>query len=384
MKTFMGGVQDKPSLSFSDKAYLNFRLCAKHNMFARKLFLFAVKHLRRGLNKHIQNQSEEAIKIFVPSEKQKDSVYLNQLRKKFMEMGFIYSINPSEYFLLDYERLNESERAEFVGDYEKNWLCQRIDRNIEWNILNDKKECFKRFKSFFKREAIELNSINDKELFFDFVVKHNGAIIKEAFSAMGKHVQIVHSDLGELTLLWDKISLSFAKGNTYIVEELIHQSNEMAMFHPESVNTVRMMTFKNKNEVVLLGSFVRFGRGQSIVDNAGSGGIFAEVDTNTGKVIGSAITESGEKFDVHPDSGVSISGFQIPKWDELVEFSIRLANELKVKKYVGWDCALTDQGWVMVEGNSHGQFVNQYPNKNGMRDRVRKYFYPVLGIKKDY
>ena len=37
----------------------------------------------------------------------------------------------------------------------------------------------------------------------------------------------------------------------------------------------------------------------------------------------------------------------------------------KGNKYAGWDLALTEKGWVMVEGNARGQFVWQIPMQKG-------------------
>ena len=144
------------------------------------------------------------------------------------------------------------------------------------------------------------------------------------------------------------------------------------------------MTFRTRDEAAILGAVFRIGRGDSVVDNAGSGGMIAEINPETGLVIGDAITEAGEKFASHPDSGTRIEGAALPKWEELLELSKTLASMLPDQKYVGWDLALTDQGWVMVEANSRAQFINQYPNRIGMRERVRKYFYPELGLTKDY
>ena len=37
-------------------------------------------------------------------------------------------------------------------------------------------------------------------------------------------------------------------------------------------------------------------------------------------------------------------------------------------KYVGWDMAFTDKGWVVVEGNNYGQFfLLQMPAEQGFR-----------------
>lgn len=77
-------------------------------------------------------------------------------------------------------------------------------------------------------------------------------------------------------------------------------------------------------------------------------------------------------FNFHPDTGVQLIGRNIPRWDEL----IRLAKELALvteQKYVSWDLALTDAGWVMVEANYKGQLA-QEGNRQGLRSELSRYF----------
>ena len=371
-------------LSFPDRVYLAFRGAAKKSRLARRLFVLSCRYLRKGLNTKIREDLPRAIAAFVPEQRKKDREYMAKLEKDIIENGFVYSMSPAEYFLLGIEDMQDREKLQFVGDYEKAWLCQRLESAKGKQILRDKYKTYVFFKAFFGREVIPVCSLDDKDALFAFIKQHEGAIVKLSDSAMGKGVTLVRDDAEEMLRFWDSISQSVREGASYVAEELIRQSAEMAAFHPKSVNTIRMMTFKTRDGVVFLDSFLRLGRGESVVDNAGSGGLFAEIDLEKGVVIGDAITETGERYAVHPDTGVKISGFAIPHWQELLKLSRQLAEMLPEQKYVGWDLALTDEGWVVVEGNSRAQFVNQYPDRNGMRERVRKYFYPELDLTKDY
>lgn len=73
------------------------------------------------------------------------------------------------------------------------------------------------------------------------------------------------------------------------------------------------------------------------------------------------------------DAIMVIPGFQVPRWDEAVELVTRLANVIETNNYVGWDIALTDKGWVMIEGNPRGQFVIQYAIKMGVKKELENY-----------
>ncbi len=100
----------------------------------------------------------------------------------------------------------------------------------------------------------------------------------------------------------------------------------------------------------------------------------ANISLDNGIVDTDGVDELGREYITHPDSGLPIKGFQIPRWDELVTLSYQLARVLPEQHYVGWDLALTeDKGWVMVEGNGGGQFIHQYATHKGARDIVNRF-----------
>ena len=113
-----------------------------------------------------------------------------------------------------------------------------------------------------------------------------------------------------------------------------------------------------------------------MIDNGGAGGFLAAIDEATGKIVTPGKTEFGEVIEVHPDTDIPLVGFQIPKWDELLELVKELPTVLPEQKYVGWDLALSEtRGWVLVEGNSGGQFVGPQISKGqGIRSLVDETF----------
>ena len=156
----------------------------------------------------------------------------------------------------------------------------------------------------------------------------------------------------------------------FVAEELIRQSEEMAKFHPSSVNTIRVPTIRFDDGVQIIHPFMRIGQKGNCVDNAGAGGIICLIDPETHTII-EAADELGQRYSVHPDTKEQIIGFQIPRWDELKQFANRLAQVVPENRYTSWDLALTDNGWVMVEGNRRGQFVGwQITSQVGFRKEL--------------
>jgi hypothetical protein len=151
-----------------------------------------------------------------------------------------------------------------------------------------------------------------------------------------------------------------------VVEELIVQDARMAALHPQSINTLRMSTIRRNGKVELFHPFMRVGCGDAVVDNGGSGGLLMPIDIPSGKIL-CAANELGKSFENHPDTGIRLIGFTIPRWDEAQALINEIMTLFPQDGYISWDLALTGSGWLVVEGNSHGQFAGQYPLPRGIR-----------------
>jgi len=143
----------------------------------------------------------------------------------------------------------------------------------------------------------------------------------------------------------------------YVAEELIKQSKELACFHKKSVNTIRVVSFQYKKDIAILWTFLRTGQGNHEVDNMGAAGLGALIDSETGVIISDGYDWLGRTQKYHPDSKIEFKGYQIPKWDELLEMVKNLSAEISQMHCIGWDLSLTDKGWVLVEANARPQCV---------------------------
>lgn len=158
----------------------------------------------------------------------------------------------------------------------------------------------------------------------------------------------------------------------WMAEEVIEQAPEMAEWNKSSVNTIRIPAFNTAEGFFLLTPTFRTGRKGSVIDNAAAGGIIANIDLDTGIIYSNGVDERGHSFEKHPDSGIRYKGWAVPRWSELMS----LVEEIHTKNmqnhlYIGWDFALTPQGWCVIEGN-WGQMINQYVDRKGRKaDFVR-------------
>jgi len=276
------------------------------------------------------------------------------------------SWNGKEYFLYRYESLSRKGRKEYVTDIQKDMVCSKINPREVFYLFGDKVKTYHHFKPFFKRDVCEVTSSSDVENFRQFIVKHQSFIIKPTDSCMGWGVKVIHDATADSV---SDIMADYPKG--LIAEELIVQHPVLSSIYPNSVNTVRLTTWVVDNETHFIRAFIRFGRGGNVVDNAAQGGLFGAVDLNTGVVL-SACDEWGNRFVSHPDTHKMLVGFQIPMWEEAKRFAEELSKVYPRAHYVGWDLACTENGWVMVEGNSRAQLICQQTSfRSGIANELK-------------
>lgn len=285
--------------------------------------------------------------------KECDSRYLT-LKKDIKKSYIKYLAKPSEYFLFDFENKTPRQRKEYLTDIQKDVYCEKYDGIVNFNKLSDKFFFYEKMKKFYHRDACLISKPSDKTSFFSFVSKHPSFIAKLNSGSFGRNTMIINTQ----DRCMDEIFNNLLNAGSWIVEDIIHQVPEMAKFNDSSVNSVRVPTFMCNGEVVVFGTFMRTGRSGSIVDNAGSGGIFFRIDEKSGVCISDGYAENGFRYKTHPDSGIEFKGFQVPKWDEVLLLAKKCHRTLPDHKYIGWDFALTENGWILIEGN-WGQFLCQ-------------------------
>lgn len=340
-------------------------------------FYTIFSYVRLMTQKESKNKSKllHAINTFIEKEKLSDKKYLKKVTFNMLFSKLVYRITFDEYFIFDFEKLSEKGRRSFIGNYEKDDICNLLGTAESKLIFSDKFMTYKTFERYYKRDIIKISDQSDYTLFENYVKGHNDFMVKPISKSLGKGIYHINMQKEKVDIreLFERI----LETEVCVLEERIQQVPEMAMFHPFSVNTIRLTTIIQNNVVTNCYSFFRMGRGNNVVDNAGAGGIFATVDIATGIVITLGISETGECYINHPDTGVKIIGYQIPQWDKLLELAEELARIVPEQQYVGWDLALTNEGWVVVEGNGKGQLLHQYANKAGYRIELEK----ILGNK---
>lgn len=146
--------------------------------------------------------------------------------------------------------------------------------------------------------------------------------------------------------------------NRYLVTEYIQQHDELAKYHPQSVNTVRVTVFKRDGINPAIGNaYLRLGSTSSgYVDNVVAGAMIAEVDLESGRYHSGTMLKGGRTVSspVHPGSGLAVEGV-LPHWARIKSVLLDIARELPQLDYLGFDVAITQDGFKIPE-------INRFPD----------------------
>lgn len=132
----------------------------------------------------------------------------------------------------------------------------------------------------------------------------------------------------------------------YIFTKKISSAKYSFEIYPYSANTIRIVTVMDNesNTADLMFAFHRFGsRRSKFVDNINSGGIYALVDNETGRMTSArCVFEPQREYFEHPDTGSRIEGIVIPHWNELIEYMKKAHKCFPYYKFFAWDVTLDE------------------------------------------
>lgn len=151
----------------------------------------------------------------------------------------------------------------------------------------------------------------------------------------------------------------------FIIQSVLIQHQGMAVFHPDSLNTVRIMTLRKGGEIIPLSAVYRVGVGESRVDNQAAGGISCGIDEN-GTLREFAYDKNLGKCTVHPTTNKTFLGAKIPNWNGVIDVALRNHKRLTEFDIISWDIAIDESGIAkIIEFNLLSQEINFLQINNG-------------------
>lgn len=150
-----------------------------------------------------------------------------------------------------------------------------------------------------------------------------------------------------------------------VVQEIIEQHDDLSSIHPESINTIRIMTMLYNDEVRMLSSILRMGVGDAKVDNVSSGGVACGIDEQ-GRLKIKAYQADGRCYDKHPD-GKKLEGLLVPGFESCKTICQKVAPRFaRFSRLISWDFAVDKNAQpLLIEANLHAGELDFHQMCNG-------------------
>ncbi len=148
----------------------------------------------------------------------------------------------------------------------------------------------------------------------------------------------------------EKVSDYFSKFKDFIIQEFIEQSDKMGAFSKQSVNTFRVHSIFHENETTIISACLRFGKGDSSLDNLYQDGAFIPIDINESKFWNFAINNHGNK--VLDANGYEFRGKKVDFLPAIFDVIKKMHPLLSKSKIIAWDFAINkSEEPVLIEFN---------------------------------
>lgn len=294
---------------------------------------------------------------------------INRNRKmKFKKLSWEQKKEIKEYWKKFGIRVNTNWVAYFYtmsGIYDKKYLPESLyyseiqpklnnfkignvlsDKNLSESIFTTKmpKTIIRKINNTFLTKNYDEIDIKTA---INLIKNENSVIIKPANNSYGGEGIVFWDRTIDSTVLYDTLN----QPNDFIVQEIIEQHAELAKFHKNSLNTIRIVTCKIGKEYIVLNSILRIGVNNSKVDNFSAGGIIVNLNEN-GNFFAQNIQSNGKKISQHPNTKVTFAGETVINYKKIVEEAINQHKRVPYFQLISWDFAVDNSGNpVLIEGN---------------------------------
>ena len=172
-------------------------------------------------------------------------------------------------------------------------------------------------------------------------------IVKPSINTLGGKDINIYNNYSEETV--KTIFKSYHKKN-FVIQEVIEQSSDMAIFNPTSLNTIRVTTLLMNGRCTILSKMLRHGGPGMKVDNMTSGGFGVGIKEDGSLTFASSDTD-GLRKDIHID-GFRYNSRKIPSFPSICKIATRLHYTTPQCCIIGWDFALDKNNTpILIEAN---------------------------------
>ena len=295
-----------------------------------------------------------------------------------------YGIGTTEEFFNELLGASDKKKREYLTYRGRFLYIDYLNKKEDMHLLRNKWHAYQLLKDAYKREVLLLESEQDFPAFAAFCQRHPTFVVKPVGLGLSLGVSKVEVGDADLRALFNQLFTEIETENGHwnsgtdngvLVEELIEQGEEMAVLHPASVNSVRMYTINfGDGDIRMWYPCIRIGTGGNFIAAGAVGSILAGINIGTGVVDSPGADEFGRTILVHPDTHIPIKGIRIPRWRQLCQKAIKMAERVPTLRYVGWDFVYDKhKEWIVMEGNENAEFLTQIIYHVGEREEFEHF-----------
>lgn len=297
--------------------------------------------------------------------------------KKFMKLGFVdWTVDfydfpntiHSNYFP---EMNGQDDIAKLNGRYQVILADKQLFNQLFSEIFIIPKILFEYYGGNIKKT--KTGDLMSLDSFLDEL--SNRYIFKPKNGGQGSGVHLIYKEKGlfyfdheiiEKTDLMRKIN---SDTRHLIFTEVVIQHEYLRKIYPFSVNTTRILTYCDEGQVKIAGAAQRIGTKQTgIVDNGSRGGLFADINIETGAMSYARRYSDNIKHSYHPDTKEQIEGAVIPRWNELLELALTGHRKAKYLDVIGWDLCISSDGKIVVIEANNNPSVQIMQGREGLKN----------------
>ena len=299
-----------------------------------------------------------------------------------------YGIDTPEEFSHEQLGASHDKKCRYITCRNRFKYIDYLNKKEDMHLLRNKWHAYLLLKDAYRREVLLLESEQDFPTFEAFCQRHPTFVVKPV--GLGQSMGVRKVEVGDTNLhtLFNQLFAETEAENNHwnsgidkgvLVEEMIVQHEDMAILHPASVNSVRMTTINlGDGDIRMWYPVVRIGVGGNFLSSGAAGSIVAGINTATGITETPGSDEWGKTSVVHPDTHIPIKGIKIPRWRQLCEKAVKMAERLPTLRYIGWDFVYDkDKEWIVMEGNENAEILSQFVYHRGEREE----FEQLIGYK---
>jgi len=228
------------------------------------------------------------------------------------------------------------------------------------------------------------NYLDKTEALNEILTFKKDFIVKPSNTNNGQGIRKIYYKEGFLYLKDEKLTLEALEniyGANFAVQKAVQQHPIMSDPHPDSVNTLRMVTLRWKGEIKYLLTFARFGANNNVLDNTSHGGVSIGVK-ESGEFMDKALDRNFEIHHIHPTTGFPFKDMKpVPNFDKFKQYVIDLHKHILHHDFVSWGIVVGNDGLpVFLEANFRGgtwfyQLLSEKPLFGDLTEEILEYMH---------